>query len=543
MYNLLIVDDEASVVDSLALTVAWEDIGIDVVHRAYSAEEAISIIEANSVDIVLTDIRMPEMDGFELIDYIRGFSKRIKYIILSGHDEFEYAKRAINYQALNYLLKPINYDELIETVQSSIQAIEEEWAEIASITRLKQTLNENLPFLRSKLLQDLIKNKKISENVFRERLSLLELSFSTGDPYVMLVMRLEEDFDEYSLQSLSLLEYAVTNIAQEVFQEMFELWYCATEEGYLVFLAKCKTEAASLSLVDSYAVKLQHNIQKYLKGSLSICLGNEARFPNDLADMYLTAVQAINKNVGNNKSMFITVDSIQESEHKSLINQLKMPPTISHLLESNSWNEALKKIHFLLFENTDYEIDPGELYMFLLYLSSNFFISLSANDIKLNAQLYDQFDLLLKKKGHLTKQRIYDWAEQFVEHYNEYSSNQLANTQQQVAQKIRSYINDHLSEGTSLQSISDHIGLHPVYLSKIYKSVFNETIGEYIYKTRIDRALYLLQHTDLKIADISQQLGFWAVPHFIKIFKDKFGITPKDFRTRLLSSSNTDFSD
>lgn len=94
MYALLIVDDEKSVVDSLALTIPWEDSGIEEVHRAYSAEEALDIASRFAIDVMITDIRMPEMDGLELIRLIRLSAPRIRSIILSGHDEFEYAQRS-----------------------------------------------------------------------------------------------------------------------------------------------------------------------------------------------------------------------------------------------------------------------------------------------------------------------------------------------------------------------------------------------------------------------------------------------------------------
>lgn len=112
------------------------------------------------------------------------------------------------------------------------------------------------------------------------------------------------------------------------------------------------------------------------------------------------------------------------------------------------------------------------------------------------------------------------------------ASNQLMNAHEQITSKVRTYIQEHLAEGISLQVIADYIGLHPVYLSKVYKTVTGETIGDYLYSLRMNRASYLLLNSDLKIADVSKALGFLAPPHFIKIFKKHYGCTPQEFRTR-----------
>ncbi|WP_340029345.1 response regulator [Paenibacillus sp. FSL H7-0940] len=533
MYGLLIVDDEKSVVDSLALTIPWEDYGIQEVHRAYSAAEALDIASKYAVDIMITDIRMPEMDGLELILEIRRFSSKIRCIILSGHDEFEYAQKAIQYQAANYLLKPINTDELIQAVTKAIANIEHEWERISSFQQIQHALHANMPLLRNQLLKELLQNKAMSHKILADRLSMLEIPFVSSDPFIMMVIRMEEEFSGYDLRSLSLLEYAVTNIAEEVFQHPFKLWHCITEQGYLVFLIK-NSDLHALDSVDSHAVRLQNNVQKFLKGAISICLSKEQCFPDHLSDLYLASVSAINRNVGSNKSYFITLDKKDADSHEqqNLIN-LYEPPLLPNLLESGNWDEAISKISRILFLNeVGKELSHDQLFTVLLYLSSTFSISLKSQDTTVEEMLGEEFEFLLRKKSQLSSQRIYSWAEKMINQRRKQASNQLMNAHEQITSKVRTYIQEYLAEGISLQVIADYIGLHPVYLSKVYKTVTGETIGDYLYSLRMNRASYLLLNSDLKIADVSKALGFLAPPHFIKIFKKHYGCTPQEFRTR-----------
>lgn len=530
MYQLLIVDDETSVVDSLALTIPWEEYGIEEVHRAYSAQEALRLATKHAIDVMITDIRMPEMDGLELIENVRHFSRKIRCIILSGHDEFEYAKRAMRYQTMDYLLKPVDIDALIRSVRDAISDIDREWAEISSFQRIKHTLHANKPLLRSQLLNDLLHNKSIVADVLEERLSMIDVALKAGDSFVMMVVRLEEDFSGYDLKTLSLLEYAVSNIAEEVFQNLFELWHCVTEQGYLVFLIKPK-EIEALNLMDSYAVKLQNHVHKYLKGTLSICLSGVQTFPGALADVYQASVSSINRNAGKNNSFFLTVDDQATSAQKRSLDYLYEPPLLSSLLQSGSWDESIAKIDRILrVEEANAELTNDQLFMVLLYLSSSLSMSFDFEEGSVEEQLGEEFELLLRKTSLLSRQRLYEWAEKKIAALKAKTSHQMENSHQQIASKVRSFIQGHLAEGVSLQTVADHVGLHPVYLSKVYKTATNETIGDYIYRIRMERAAHLLRNTEMKIADVSGQLGFLAPPHFIKIFKKHFGCTPQEYR-------------
>ncbi|MGG1651827.1 response regulator transcription factor [Paenibacillus sp. NRS-1780] len=532
MYDLLIVDDEKSVVDSLALTIPWEDYGIQTVHRAYSAKKALEIASKHAIDILITDIRMPEMDGLELIEQIRHFAKKILCIILSGHDEFEYAQKAIQYQAMNYLLKPVDISALIDTVVSAIRYIESEWKEISSFQRIQHTLHANMPLLRNQFLNDLLQNRRVHNHFLEERLTMLELPFKPNDSFMMMVVRLEEDFSGYDLRSLSLLEYAVTNIAEEVFQNLFSLWHCISEQGYLVFLIN-SNDPKAFELVDSYAVRLQNHVQKFLKGALSICLSQIRTFPNNLSELYQASVSSINRNVGENKSYFIIVDEkAADAEGHPLIN-LYEPPLLPSLLESGNWDEALDKINRILsIGDPTKEPSRDQQFTVLLYLSSSFAISFRSPKETVEELLGEEFDLLLRRKSHLSSQRIFLWAEKMINMLRAKATHHLEDAHQQIASKVRSYIQAHLAEGISLQTVADHVCLHPVYLSKVYKTVSGETIGDYLYRLRMERAAYLLLNTDLKIAEVSSQLGFLAPPHFIKIFKKNYGTTPHEYRSR-----------
>ena len=152
MYELLIVDDEQYVLDSLAHTYPWEELHISSVYTASSATEAIDLLTTHNVHLVISDIRMPGLNGLELIEKIRDISPKTKCMLLSGYSDFEYAQRAVSAGVEAYLLKPVKEDELMGTVSNMIEKIRAEGEEVVSRQRTLYSFNEDLPLLRHLLL-------------------------------------------------------------------------------------------------------------------------------------------------------------------------------------------------------------------------------------------------------------------------------------------------------------------------------------------------------------------------------------------------------
>lgn len=161
MFSLLIVDDEMDQADSLADTIDWSSVGVDPVRKAYSALEALELLEANAIDIVVTDIRMPEMSGLELIEHLTGQWSHIQIIILSGYSDFKYAQAAVKHNVSEYLLKPVSDEELIEAVTRTCDKLKALKSSYLSNQMQRQFIHRKLPVIKSALLHDLLNGKKL----------------------------------------------------------------------------------------------------------------------------------------------------------------------------------------------------------------------------------------------------------------------------------------------------------------------------------------------------------------------------------------------
>ncbi|MBW7459391.1 response regulator, partial [Paenibacillus sepulcri] len=346
MYELMIVDDEQSVVDGIAGTLPWEEMQIDKVHKAYSGQKAIDILSGRTVDIVITDIRMPGITGIDLIKRIRQDWPRTRTILLSGYSEFDYAKEALLQCASDYLLKPVRDEDLRASVEGAIEQIRTEWAAISSYERAVGALRANLPLMRAHLLRELLEGREYTSHVLEEKLQLLELPYTMGDETAVLLIRLEDEFAQFDPRSLSLFEFAIGNMAEEMFGNDFRLWTAKDRNENLVMVVKAKGDRNQQhAQIAHIAAQFQKVVSLYLKGTISLVASAWGRFPAQLGDQYASAVASLRRRVGSERGFFL---ALREGEDDSgTVNTLKSlyePPALIHLFEAGRWEAAEEKL-------------------------------------------------------------------------------------------------------------------------------------------------------------------------------------------------------
>ncbi|WP_167859770.1 response regulator [Paenibacillus cymbidii] len=536
MMQLLIVDDEESVVDSLAGNIPWSEHGFETVHRALSGEEALRIVAAEPIDVVVSDIRMPGMDGVALIGRIRELSRRTKCLLLTGYADFAYAQEAIRSGAFNYLLKPVHYDELVQAVAGAQEAIRKEWEEISSHHRAVQALNEHLPTLREKLLLDLLRGRKTAVANLDRNTQLLHIPFAPGDRFSIMLVRLEEPFARYDPDHLTLIEYAVANIAEELLQDRFSLWHAKDDHDYLVFALKWQEplSVTQLQHVEQKAMQLQTCVLDYLKGEISVALSLGGMFPDDILTLYGTAVAGLSRRAGSTGGMIVMTDGGEADRNEIVyLRQLYEPPTLLHLIEAGRFDEAKRKL-----EQIGGELLAGGLQQSTEHLSEVFFVcsaSFLSGAHRLGYRLSDLADggEALRPAGktpfvHLGPLQI--WANKMLETMQLRNDSEIKHSRASLADRVRAFVEDNLFADVSLQAIAGAIYLNPVYVSKVFKLETGEKLGNYIYKRKMEKAAQLIQSSDKKVYEIAELLGYHHTPHFIQLFRKHYGVTPQEYR-------------
>lgn len=531
--QMIIVDDEAHWVDNLSTTKPWHSLGIEYVHRAYSAREALQIIDTHPIDIVISDIQMPEMTGIELIERIRKHDKKIKCIILSGHSDFEYAKKALQNKTVDYLLKPPTDAELIGAVKNAINQLNSEWELISSLNRTQFTLRENLPLLRGQLLLDAIQGHRFLAGEWERKLKNYELPFQSGESAMMLV-RLEEEFEDYNSNDQVLIEFAIINMAEEILGESMEVWGVKEEHGYLVFLLQFKDKEADIgieSTLEKLSLQLQYKIKQFLKGSISIVITEKFQFPEQLSNHYHQAAAYFRQIVGDEREFIMRVNDLEQAVAHGPLDALYTPPSLIRLLESGHWEAAEAKINAVCAELDEKWSESWEHCMEAGFSITASFTNLAhRNGHMLSELMGNDMDMLQSGEAFTTINKLRKWSLSVLTNLKEGTSNEIKDIRSEYVKKIQDYTDKNLHLDVSLRVLADHVNLHPTHLSKIYKIETGEGISDYISRLRMDRACHKLKTTAKKVYEIGLEIGYMDPAYFIKVFKRQFGVTPQEYR-------------
>lgn len=535
MLQMLIVDDENPVLESLVSAYDWSELGIDTVHKASSGAEALSVMATFPIDILLTDIRMPGMSGIELISRVRAEGRRTACIILSGYADFEYAKQAMINKSADYLLKPVSDEDLLGTVRRVIDKLRAEWEEISSVHKALYTLRENMPALKGSLLSELLLGRKYPAAELGRKLSLLEMPFRAGDDVCLLIIRPEEGF-EVSDYDLSLLEYAVGNITEEIMSAQFHLWRCKDALDYLTVVLKRRNAeevdaAGGVKLLERQAADIQKAIRTYLKAQASVSIGSWGTFPDDLPRLYEEAVSVLRKQ-SSERELFVTASAAAGTPSLKPLSALYEPPGLHYLFDGGRWSEAENKLETIFAEIQQREDRGGEFvreaygfissaYSYIAHKNGQWLSDITNDDV---------LPAMGRSSAWLSIDALRQWSLGMLNLIRKGMESEARDQRSALIKDIQAFIEQQLASDVSLNAIADRVNLHPVYLSKIYKSETGEGLSEYIHRVRIEKATYFLLHTDKKIYEIAELLGFPYTPYFIRKFKKHFGLTPQEFR-------------
>ncbi|WNS45156.1 response regulator [Paenibacillus sp. MMS20-IR301] len=539
MYSLLIVDDHKHQVDTLAVTLPWEQFGITSVHKAYDSRLAQELLRDIPIDIMITDIRMPGISGLELISFINENQLDTDCILLTGYAEFEYAKKAIELHAVDYFIKPVRDELLLDTVDKIIDKRRRHQQHSRMFEHATAVLHQNLPLLKENLLLETLQGSGYTRNYLTEKLRMYQLPYAYGDSVKLMVINFESSFYEtYTSADIKLLEYAVMNMAEDLLSPHFHVWNRIQSEINLTLLllprtADCTGDSdhwspSSRELLSALANRLLEQVDHYLKQHVIIAISGTARFPEDIHGVYSSVLSSVIKSA--ERQGVIVLEQPGISRSIAPLRSLYQSPTLIQLMDQGKMEKLNDKFQQIFTELETRESDSrAHLREAYLHLLSSFTYLAHKNgkvleDITGTASIHAERSVI-----HSARQ-LKAWSRIIIEALIDQGPAANDETHQQLVNKIHSYIQENLERDVTLQSISEYVYLHSVYLSKLYKEITGLNLSEYILRARMTEAKRLLEHTAYKIYEITEKVGYQSPQHFIRRFKQYYGVTPDIFR-------------
>ena len=526
MYKVIVVEDEEPIRNILCQIIDWNSFGFDLVFQAGNGQEALDYLSDNDTDLVITDIMMPFVDGIELCRQLKILKPSVKTIILSGYNDFEYAREAIKYNVSHYLLKPITALEFKGTLEIIKKEMDEQFANQKDIRLLKKQYQESRELLKNNFLMNLILGYTKSMN-FDNLEKRFNISLS-AEHYRMAVIDLEESSNDNGFDR-SLLEFAAYNIASDLIKNIRDSIVFIGPDGQLCIIIKYDTELDQVGIqnIINCLEDISYQIKRLFRIDSSIGLSNTCDNVIDLKYAYKDALDALEYKVleGPNK---VIIRSNMNKKPSFTFNHIEdQLDKIEYSIKIND-TEALKKtleyiFSFARFGNIGLD-DFKTLLLKMLISVNKIYIDNTEN----NGIDFDLFNKIFKMNNISEIQEFY--FETYKSLAKEIEKERNSEEQRYIID-AKKYIDDNYSDSTlTLDSISTRLFLSSGYFSRLFKKSTGLTFIDYLTEIRMQQAKKLLTGSNMKVYEISVKVGYDDPNYFSYNFKKHVGVTPSVYR-------------
>ncbi|MFT8350927.1 response regulator [Clostridium saccharoperbutylacetonicum] len=536
LYKIMIVDDEEEIRLGIIKRIDWEANGFVVVGDAENGQDALEKAEKLQPDVIMTDIKMPYMDGLELGKKLVELMPSTKIIVFSGCDDFEYAHQAIKINVVEYVLKPINSAEFIEVLQRLKSQLDKVYDEKRNLETLYKHYVESLPVIREQFLVGMLEGR-ISGNQWKDQSENLGIDFKYEYISVALiradgVLMLEDNKDSADAgiqKEPTLVPISIKKMVDE------------TMDKYTKFISFIYSDMVVVigNLIE------KNDILQFIKGTNEICkeymrimnlnisagIGYVYDDPSEMRFSYRSAQNALDYRFILGTGKAICIDDVEpdnsihlqldEQEERVMLNAIKI---YSEEEITEAIDNLFKKFQDLLLPFNQYRIYLMEIMTSILKLVQNY--NLDINDIfgeNFNCYGYlEAFDSIDEVKKWITNKAI---------KINDYIKKERINSSMLLIEKAKQYIKENYSDSdVSVEKLCSKLHVSPTYFSTIFKKETGENFVNYLTTVRLEEAVKLLNTTDDKTYMIAEKVGYPEANYFSYVFKKKFGVSPSKYR-------------
>lgn len=537
MYKLFIVDDEPGARNGLRDYFNWSQYGIEVVGEADDGESAWELIEQTNPDIVLTDVKMPNMDGIQLSNKLRERYENIKIIFISGYDDAEFLKSAMRLDAIDYIFKPVNVKELGEVVKKVVDLIGGEEYQKDLIYNMNIKLMQSMPLLREKFFITLIRDGMDKATELKNRLEFLELNLPVEGLYVVFVISIDDKvsvFEEMPEKDRQLTSFAIMNICQELIDNQFKGYAFEYRHGEYVCvlnLEMAEEEEKIYGLVN----EIKDNLLRFLQLSLTIGVGKMINGLSGISHSYCMAYDAVSQKLFLGKNRIIMMDNLETGAEGFFKFDFAKEGKLLAVLKAGDEDKLegiLDEIFSGLSSSRNINIKYCQnICLQLILLSSRLLIELEIGTAEISSNESDVWEKLFKQET------VEDMKSLILSHYKyvcNYVLEKRNKKSRNVIGQVKEIINKRYHENLTVADIASEVYLTSTYICMIFKQETGETINDYITKVRMENAKEMLKDSRNKFYDICYAVGYADPSYFSKQFKKFTGFSPSEYREKVI---------
>jgi len=531
MYSIVVVDDEIFAKKGIKEIINTRSKDFRVIGEANNGLEALEIIEKVIPDVIITDVRMPKIDGLELIRKVTKQFPQIRIVVISGYDDFEYIQQAMRLGAVDYILKPTKIKELLNTLDKICNAIKEESKRNTEKLIFQQNFQKSFVVLREKLFNDIINNKYLSEELLLKELA--ELNICLNNSMIMVVEvnspELRSGFENpINLENNYFLE--VINMVEKLVRRYGEGFTITIGENRIAAVVCPNSSKYALeNSLKALAASIKKEIEDNFQLSAAIGMGNIYIKATDLKKSMDEALIALRQTFFLGRQAIIHINEVEEYEiqREKELDEIatSLILHINPIYKYDVFND-LEKIFDIIECNFKY-VDPDRIKEFWIRLLLKICSEIKDYQI-INDLFQDCSNVIIKFNSWISlKTYLRDFISSVVA-----KTEKIERQYRKAIDDCLRYIHMYYNRDLSLQEAAQRANMNCSYFCKLFKDETGMNFKEYITSIRITKAKDYLRYSNERIHDIAAIIGYNDPKYFNVVFKKSVGVTPSQFREK-----------
>ncbi len=523
LYRVLLVDDEEDIRVGISRKMDWEGLGFTLVGEAENGQEALELAEALCPDVVLTDIKMPFLDGLELCRILTGRLPAAKFVVFSGFDDFEYAKQAIRMNVFEYILKPISAPELSAVLEKLRETLDTERTQRQNLELLRRRYEESLPVLRELFCAQLLEGRVPPEEA-AERAARLEMDLS-GDAWAAALARIEGTGDRREMLSLAL---------RQLLEEGLELEGCRCRaflygDGAAV-LASFQGTGSIYPFVEALN-RICVLAQSYLGQTLTIGVGAPCTRLEELPRSAEGARSALAYRDLEGTGRVIYIGDLEPEAGAALRFDENDERELSAAVKLGDREEIQQVVDRLTGRLRGVGPGTGQWNLFFLELLTCLLRLARGARLDL-AEVFGQgFTGTVQAGDFPTPEALGEWCLERCLRIQGLIRRQRTDSAGRTVERAKEFILEHYGEsGLSVERLCDYLHLSPAYFSTLFKKVTGMSFTAWVTQVRMEAAAEALKNSEEKTYLIARRCGYEDANYFSYVFKKHFGVSPTKYR-------------
>lgn len=528
LYSVLMVDDEDEVVQIIRRKINWEELGFQVCGQAKNGIEALEMAEELQPDVVMTDIKMPYMDGLELTSHLKKRFVGIRIIIFSGFDEFDYVKQAIGLEVEEYLLKPIDSAEIRRVFTKMKLSLDAERDMQSNIASLEKYYQNSLPLLRESFLSSLMEDAVAGDRLGG---SLEEYHIELNGPCYVIGIIHTGTKNVPKGMSVRLLRLSVRQLVDQsgINRENSYIFNYRDNIVVLSQLERREDIAGYTDLCDRFCKTAKRSCQAVV----TIGIGKVVEQIRDISSSYKGAREALSYRTlygAGNAINIMEIDpkgsmaDIQEkNDLHGIFKQVKMGTKADVELAVNRYMVSLRCANLNL----------QGFRLAMMELVTEYYRFLTNNEVEIRSIVGDNEDIYLKLLHMDSMDELQSWLLDFSLDIRERMQQQRNSKSGSFVKKAQNYVAEHYSNPElTIDLVCSELGVSSAYFSTIFKKETGRTFLNYLTEYRMKEAERLLIEQDEKLYIIAEKVGYSDPSYFSYVFKKWFGMSPVKYKNR-----------